>query len=223
METFDEHQPSSKAPASKSEAGFTLHEMAIGMAMMVITLGGIASFVKVGVESNQVMARQSAIDSKVGRVLDAVTRELGQSGITQLTPAVPAGDESLTFLTALDYAEGVTWSNPSRIEFQYDPSDPNDGVDNNGNGLIDEGYVVLVTNSGMANEDSRILATGVREYLQGETFNAVDDNGNGLVDEQGFCIELVDNTLVVRLSLQEVGPNGQIYTRTVETSVAPRN
>ena len=76
-----------------------------------------------------------------------------------------------------------------RFEFVYDPDEVDDGQDNNGNGLIDEGRIVWTRNVGAPDERSVVLCHQVREYLEGEVPNGLDDNGNGLVDEKGLSFE----------------------------------
>ena len=153
--------------------------------------------------------------------------ELSHAGVSKLipaTPVAPVGASSLTFQRVVDFdGKNPVWEAPRRIEYRQDPQDPDDGIDNNGNGLVDEGQVVLVLNSGLAGEETRILTTRVREYLEGETAALGDENGNFLDNERGLCFELVNGHLIVRLSVQAVDSSGRRFTRTVETSVSPRN
>jgi len=96
-------------------------------------------------------------------------------------------------------------------------------LDNNGNGLVDEGRLVLRRNPGAASEQVTVLLTGVAEFLEGEIGgNLIDDNGNGLVDEPGFCL-VVGGQITAHLTLLRPGPDGRVLARTMETSVAPRN
>jgi hypothetical protein len=97
------------------------------------------------------------------------------------------------------------------------------GVDDNKNGLVDEGQLVLTRNNGQANQQSVVLAHRVAKLLEGETLNHADDNGNGLIDESGFCVFREGNLLRIRLTLQRSLRPGQIIQATVETGVRLRN
>lgn len=116
----------------------------------------------------------------------------------------------------------ITWS-ATRVEFRLEPGEVDDGLDNDGNGLVDEGELVLVRDAGGADELEIVLANGVREHLEGELPNGVDDNDNGLVDERGITFERVGSDLRIRLTLETTGRDGRILTRTLETTAWSRN
>ena len=109
------------------------------------------------------------------------------------------------------------------IAFEYETGEIDDGRDNNRNGLVDEGVVVLLRDAGGANEQRVVLCHGVRERLEGELVNGLDDNGNGLVDEKGFCLQWVDGVLALWLSIELIDGNGMHEVRTLQTSVRIRN
>ncbi len=109
------------------------------------------------------------------------------------------------------------------MELRDSPLDPDDGLDNDANGLIDEKQIVLVTDVGGAFETTEILARNVRKRLWGEISNGVDDNGNGLVDEPGLCFLMHGDTVGIHLTLEAPGPGGVTLRRTLETSTTLRN
>ena len=117
----------------------------------------------------------------------------------------------------------LTFSSFGRLGFQYDAGEVDDGIDNDGDGLIDEGVFFLERDSGGANQRRIVLAKNVRELLQGEAPNAVDDNGNGLVDEPGFVASIVGDVVTLRLTIEETTPEGGLVTRTADSSVRLRN
>jgi hypothetical protein len=88
------------------------------------------------------------------------------------------------------------------VRFDYEEGELDDGADNNGNGLVDEGCLFWTRDVGEPSEKTHVIARGVREYLEGEEPNLDDDNGNGLEDERGFCLERVGEALVIRLTLE---------------------
>jgi hypothetical protein len=140
-------------------------------------------------------------------------------------PLPPLGASAMSFREATGYASGaVTWSNTARLEWQADPADPTNGVDDDKDGLVDEGQLVLRIDYGLSSERRVVLATRVPRYLEGETGgNGVDDNANGLVDEQGFSISRSGRTLTLRLTLARVARGGTVVQRTVTGTIALRS
>jgi hypothetical protein len=116
-----------------------------------------------------------------------------------------------------------------RILYRVEPApmELNNGVDDNSNGLIDEGVLVRIEDFGGPDERRVVLARGVSELLEGEDANGLDDNGNGLDDEGGLAITIrtsgTRDALTLRLTLQGVDASGAILERTLETTVALRN
>ena len=108
------------------------------------------------------------------------------------------------------------------LSFEYEIGELDDGLDNNGNGLIDEGRLVLTENAGLTN-DRRVITRWVAELLEGELDDGLDNNGNGLVDEPGFLVERIGESLIVRVTLQKRDAEGRLMTRTARTSVRLRN
>jgi hypothetical protein len=96
-------------------------------------------------------------------------------------------------------------------------------VDNDGDGAVDEGMVVLLLDAGLPTQETLVLARGVARYLDGEEANGVDDNGNGYVDEKGFLIEVHEQALRLHLTLVRTGREGQLIERTARAVVAMRN
>lgn len=209
-----------------SRAGFTVIEVVIVAALLVVLTGSVATVCLRGDQACTETSLQVALDTKTRRTLDRIVAELTCAGAGTLVPNPTSqfGTDTLRFQTANDFAVGaVVWGTPSRIGFEYMSGEVNDGVDNNRNGLIDEGRVVLTLNVGAGNEQRVILCENVSEYLQGEKSNGADDNGNGVIDEHGFSIQRVGNALNVRLSLEDTLPGQSPHIRTLETSVSLRN
>ena len=115
------------------------------------------------------------------------------------------------------------WGAFRRLELVPEPSDPLDGADNDGDGLVDEHVLRLVHDVDLMSERTAVLVQGVAPLLEGETPNALDDNGNAIADEAGLSLALRDGVVYVRLSLQGRNPKGHVLTRTAETIVWPRN
>ena len=209
-----------------SRAGFTLVEMTITAALMVVFAGALATVCLRGEQACRATSLEVAVDAKARRAIDRIAAELTGAGAGMLVPNPTSqfGTDSLAFQAPSDFVGGnVVWGTQSRIAFEFETGETNDGVDNNGNGLIDEGRVVLTRNVGAVNERRVIVCEHVREYVQGEVHNGLDDNRNGVVDEHGFNIQRVGNALTIHLSVQGITPGQTAYVRTLETSVKLRN
>ena len=116
----------------------------------------------------------------------------------------------------------VSWEQ-NRLELRYEDDEVDDGIDNDGDGVVDEGVLVLIQDWMGPTEQEVVLCHGVREFLEGETPNMLDDNGNGLIDERGFSVDLDGENLTFRLSLERVDASGNTVIRTLESSVWLRN
>jgi hypothetical protein len=213
-------------PRVVCRSGFTLLEVVIGALLMALLLGAIGMTVLRGGVAYEAGIAVSATEVKARRVLDRVANEFAAAGVGSLDPppAGPLGVSSVEFRTCTGVAGGAaTWSNDKRIAFAYDPGEVDDGLDNDGDGLADEGQLVLTLDAGLATEQSVVLTGYVRELLEGELPNGNDDNGNGLLDEGGVSFELVGQTLMIRLTLERRDTDNNLLTRTVETGIRLRN
>lgn len=197
------------------------------MLIIVALLGGAT--VSIALSATRVFETttfESELDLRAQRSLDRIVEELMSAPIDSMGafPQTPSWQDSVEFdqvVAVNDFDAAMTFRTVG-IQLMRDASDADDGTDNNANGLVDEGSVVLVRDP-LGTPVTVNLCSMVSEYLEGETSNGIDDNGNGLVDERGFCIERTGNTLTLRLTLGRTDANGELVERTVETSIAPRN
>jgi hypothetical protein len=207
-------------------SGFGLIDLMIAVLVLGLLFGSIAA---VGRTSTQVYRTGTVsvdVDARLRRTMDRIVRELISSGLHVLVPdpQPPIGSETLDYLQSAGVASGaILWGEPRRIAFEYELGEVDDGIDNNGNGSIDEGAVVLTIDVGGPNERRVVLCHGVREYLEGEVPNGLDDDGNGLRDEKGLSFSVEGGHLAVRLTVERRDEDGRPITRTIETSVKPRN
>jgi prepilin-type N-terminal cleavage/methylation domain-containing protein len=211
---------------SSRAAGFTLLELVIVIAMLGVVMGSVVTVIRGSTRACQVGSSSAHLEALLTRVLDRIEDRLRSSSRAAITPALaaPFSSQRIDFQRSIGYAGGVvTWSPTERIGFQYRPGEIDNGKDDDGDGLIDDGRIVWTQNFGLPNESSTDLADGVSEYLQGEVQNNLDDNGNGLVDECGLCFAVDATSVVVRLTLQDRSDNGVLLTKTAEKRVFFRN
>ena len=217
------HTPSA---GSSPSAGFSLVELTISVALLGLVLTAVSLLGSTTSAALGSGALASDVEMVLGRALGRVSRELVVTGTNVILPdpLAPIGSETIAYQKPVGVSGGVAlWGNRASIDLEYESGEANDGIDNTGNRLADEGVLVWTLDVGLPTEQRVVLCHSVREYLEGETPNGVDDNGNGLIDERGFCLVREGEALVLRLTIERVDIKGRRVTRTLETSVKPRN
>jgi len=218
-------KPDRRRP-DRRRTGLTLGEVTIVCALLAVALGSLTLFGSRSVDTLGSGAIQGELDARLRRTVSRIGDELLSSGLGVITPdaAAPAGADTLTYRRSDGVVNGtIRWGAPHRLAFEYERGEIDDGLDNNGNGLVDEGVVAFTVDVGQPGELGVILCHDVAEYAPGETDDDADDNGNGVVDERGFSFERVDGALRVRLTLARLDPQGRPISRTLETMLQPRN
>ena len=212
-------------PHAGSRAGVTLLEITLGLTLFAIVSSAAVVAGRSGVGAFENTTRTADLEARLRRAVDRVALELVVSIQDELDPDPESdfGTSDLLFRPAVDLngTEPVP-GDFQRIALEMDSAELDDGIDNDGDGLVDEGQLVLIRDDGGADEVRVVLANGVAEMYEGEEANGVDDNGNGVIDEAGFNLQREDDVLVVRLCLQKSSA-GDITTRSLETSVRLRN
>jgi Tfp pilus assembly protein PilW len=205
-------------------AGFTLVEALIAGALLLLLLSSAVLAARGGMGAFRATQGTSDVETRARRALDRVVAELLSTGGGELlpNPTDVFGTSSLQFRKAIGFTGAAPqWGPLLSLAFEYAPEELDDGLDNDGNGLVDDGQLVLTRDVG-GNEQRLVLCSGVSELLEGEQANGADDNGNGVTDEAGFNVRRVGDVLYVRLSAEEVLENNTVV-RTLETAVRLRN
>ncbi|MFT5732208.1 MAG: hypothetical protein ACJA2W_001044 [Planctomycetota bacterium] len=213
--------------ARKALGGYSALETVMSLALLAMSGGALLLATTTGERAITSGSAQLDLEVRAHRALSIITKELSyasRSSLVGLPPApVAVSQLDLQTVTAVDLTDGsVTWE---VIQIVLEPSlgDPEDGIDNDGDGLIDECRVVLVQRPGQADERRRVLCNGVPELLEGETMDGIDENGNGLIDESGLTISRDGNQVTVHLSVQRVSPRGFTSTTTASATVRMKN
>lgn len=212
---------------ASGRAGFSLLELSISMLLLVMLMGSVGVVGQTNMKSFQLTGRLRGADVTAQRAIQRIATELKLTGVSRLAPdpALNAFDfeSQVDFDQVIDIVNGApVWGPLLSIGFEYEVGEVDDGLDNDGDGLVDEGRVVMTRNLGVG-PTRIVLCKGVSELLEGEGPNGIDDNGNGLVDEAGFCIERNGDVLDIRLTILSTDPDNRTFARTVETSVRLRN
>jgi type II secretory pathway pseudopilin PulG len=214
------------ATRTRPRAGYTLLEIALAAALLAVIAGSAVTVSLRGEDACVETSKQVLVDTLARRTLDRVAAELTGAGSGMLVPNPTSqfGTDSLSFRTPADFAGGaIVWGPRTRIAFAYETGEFDDGADNNGNGLVDEGVVTWTIDAGLATEHTLILCHGVRELGWREPQNGIDDDGDGLVDERGFSVRRSGDVLRLGLTLERLDAERHPIVRSLETTVQPRN
>ena len=212
-----------KRATCSGRAGFTMVELAVATLLLVVLLGSVAIFSDRGVDALGAGTLQSDLDAHLRRAVGRMTDDLLPSGMTVITSVATA--DALTYRKSAGPRNGTnTWGPTMSLAFVREPGELDDGLDNDSDGLVDEGLVEWRMDVGTPEERVVVLCRGVPELGPGEQENDADDDGDGLVDERGVVFERVgDTTVRVGLTLQRLDQDRRPVTRTLETMLQPRN
>ena len=212
----------------RGRAGYTILELVISVTLLAIVIGAAQSVSFTGNDAYESASLVSRADGRVSRAAERIATELLLADADTLVPD-PIGEFGSDFLEFKRVSEvtptGVTWTKRRRLSFEYEAGEVDDGVDNDGDGIIDEGVIVLTRDLEDDGTGGRtvVICKNVTELLEGEDFDGEDDNGNDLIDERGFNIHRVGDLLTIRITVEERSEDGESVVRTVETSVRLRN
>ncbi len=210
--------------ASKAD-GFTLIELLIVVAITVLVLYKATGVFKSSISARNTGESIAEVEGRVSGALNKIGWELTGCSVNSISPTIvaPVSSPTLEYQRALDFVAGaIVWGALNSFELRPDVGEVDDGVDNDGDGLVDEGQLIWVQNKSLADETEVVLARNVRRLLEGELNNGVDDNGNGLIDEAGVSFDLSGEILTVRISIEQFGSDRLLITRTSETKVKLR-
>jgi hypothetical protein len=214
-----------RIPRPSSRSGFTLIEVAISTLFFVLMMSVLGVVTMTSESAYKASTLATKLDGQGRRALVRVSDELTTISGTLMNPdpTGAGGTDQIEFQQAVGVANGaVVWGALTRIGFEYDVGEVDDGQDNDGDGMVDEGVLVFTRDIGV-NQARVVLCHDVRELAVGEVVNGIDDNGNGVVDEGGFSIQRVGDVMVIRLWLETSAGGGETVGRQHQTRVRLRN
>ena len=211
-----------------STRGMTLVEVVIGLTLFVAFASSAFLAIEASASSYRTETAAAHLDFLARQALDDVADHLRAADFDSITPpplVAPSSASSLDFQGALGFQNGaVEWGPVERLTFEPDPADPEDGLDNDSDGLVDEGRLVWIENPELPGERRAVLCSHVSAALEGEILgNGVDDNQNGLIDERGFCVEFTGERAIARITLERADATGRVIRQSSIRTVTPRN
>jgi hypothetical protein len=213
--------------ATHSRSGLTLIELALSMGLFGLVMGLGAMVSNSARSAYESTSTSSITEAQVKVALDRIAREIEMGALGTLDPAldgVVTDTSRMSMMQVVDIVNGaIVLGDVLTIGYSIDPRDPVDGVDNDGDGLIDEGHLIMIRDDGGANPQTVTLCRNVRRFLEGEESGAGDENGNGLTNEAGFLIEREGDLLTLQLTVERPSTSGNTQVRTSTTSVLLRN
>jgi prepilin-type N-terminal cleavage/methylation domain-containing protein len=205
------------------QAGFSLIEVLI--ALTILALVGASVGMVLQRTQNNFVATTGALEQDVSgsTALRRIRETLRSAALGTATPRLEAPMSSPFLEFQRDPSGTGAWNDIERIEWRLVPGEIDDGLDNNGNGMRDEGRVVWLESFGLPEEREHVLVSNVSEIFAGEAVNGADDNGNGLNDEPGLCFNFAGESLTIRLSLEKRDLNGHQYASAFQSGLHLRN
>jgi len=211
-----------------SRAAFSLVELILALSILGLLLGMPLLLMRSADQLQDSRTAIAELEQRARRALDAIAERLESSGTTAIPqwgggPGV--GVSVVDFQVAAGWTAGApTWAPAERLQLADDPADPDDGLDNDGDGLVDEKRILWIRDAGLPTQSIRVLCTGVQDTLAGELpGNGLDDNGNGLVDEPGLSFAFDDDRVIVRLGLEKRDGSGRRQVHVGQRTVTFRN
>jgi type II secretory pathway pseudopilin PulG len=205
-----------------SATGLTLVELVFALALLAGLALAAGSVTDRASDAFRETSANEVLTLRAHAALERTLEPLAEAEAAALPP-LTLGSTTLTYHRAIGFAGVTVWGPDTQVVLQYDAGELDDGLDNDADGLVDEGELLWFEAPGQPEEHRLVLARGVSEYLEGETPNGVDDNGNGFVDERGFWISGAAGVVAVRLTLERLDPQGRRLVCTVESSTRVRN
>lgn len=212
-------------PRAGRRRGAALLQVAVATVIAVIGLGIAGTALSRAQTTSRDSALRTALDRRRAQGIDALIDALQDASASSIATDLSAGAaaSSLTFRAKVGISgDTPTLGEATTLEWVIDPRETDNGLDDDRDGLVDEGFVRrTVGTGGTARTD--VIVRDVCRRLEGETVNSNDDNGNGAADERGFLLIRSGNRIRVWLSVSARMRDGTTSVRTMGGSVDVSN
>ncbi len=199
----------------KDKRGFSLLEVMIVSLIFSVIILAAFGMMAVGIDIEDSTVTIGDMEDRSRMVLERIVGEL--QGAIMDTVIINATNDMIIFQVNEGYVGGEVQASTVRMfGLEYDTGEDmfgNDGLDNNGNDMIDEGLVVRVVEDEFgAPVDTTTLAHWIRGY---------DYRTRQTV--QGLFFGLSGRNLTIRLEMQRRDAKGRLLQSISQTSIRIRN
>lgn len=212
-------------PRAARRRGAALLQIAVASGIAVIGLGVGGAALSRAQTTSRDSALRTALDRRRAQGIDAVIEAIQDASASSIASdlSATAAASAVTFRTKVGFAgDAPTYSATTTLEWVIDPRETDNGLDDDRDGLVDEGFVRRTVGTG-GTARSDVLVRDVCRRLEGETVNTRDDNGNGAADERGLLFVRSGNRIRVWLSVSGRMRDGTTSVRTMGGSVDVSN
>ena len=217
----------------KNRRGFSLVELMVTIAILTVIISAIYAVLISSTKAYRTGVAKGKMEDDARLMVERIASLLTEASLATVDgnsalggiqqPIAPAGSSEISFQPSqgTDGNGNLVLGNLQGVFWQMDAGESDNGIDDDGDGLIDEGQVFFGDAITISTAD---WGYNVAEFLEGETAgDLIDNNGNGLVDERGLSFQLSGSAVIVRMTIQTTDDNGALMQATVQTTVVIRN
>jgi len=192
----------------KGQRGFSLLEVMIVTTILVVIVGGIFQVLSAGLNAYNSGTVLVDVQGLARRTMEGMIREVQGAGLSTVSPTPPlpgqTGTSTITFQQATGYSGGsVTWGDTITVAFAYVDGESDNGADDNGNHLVDEGVVTLTIDDGEGGITNETIGYWVKEG--------------------GLQFNLSGALLTITLEVERYEPRGELMQALLSTTVKIKN
>jgi len=185
--------------AEMKRSGLTLLEVVIASAILAMLTSLLYVTLKSSTDGYTAGSLQAGLNAQSRNLLEDMSWDLADAGVGTLSPAFASGSTTLTFQRNVGYSSGaIAFGSSITYAFAYEPGESDNGLDDNGDGRIDEGRLIRTENG-----DSVVVSRDLSE--------------NGILFTQ------TGNTVRVQLTLEKPDDRGGVVRYARETTIQVRN
>lgn len=213
--------------------GFSLVELMVTVAILSVIIAAIYSILFSSTKAYRTGVAKGKMEDDARLMVERIASLLTEASLATIDgdsatagiqqPIAPAGSREIMFQPSqgTDGNGNIVLGSLQGVFWQMDAGELDNGLDDDRDGLIDEGQVLFGDAITFSTSD---WGYNVAEFLEGEIGgNLIDDNGNGLVDERGLSFQLQGNAVIIRMTIQTTDDHGDLMQATVQTTVIIRN
>jgi hypothetical protein len=128
----------------KADSGYTLIEVVMGVALAFLVMQGVFNVMFHWENLFTEQVRQFTLDQSAERILRRLADEVRAADPTTISPTVLSNSSTIQFQRVTGFSGGSAQLGTTvRFGFSLAPGETANGVDQNGNGLADDGFITM--------------------------------------------------------------------------------